>query len=732
MSNNKITFKLFFLILILTNKLQAETTLNQQHKIMEKIMVIGNKENALVTNSSAYFITKEDLAKYEYSDVNRVLRQAPGVILQEEEGYGNRPNISFRGGRSERSANINLMEDGILIAPAPYAAPEAYYFPRVSRMEAVELENGANSIKFGPRTTNGSLNFISANIANKQSGELFAAYGTDETRRFKIKHSKSSGNFGYILDFNHEATNGFKTIDKIGGDTGYDISDYMAKFRFTSDPNQEIYQSLELKIGKTTEVSNETYLGLTDEDFTQNPYLRYAATQKDQMNADHEQLHLRHHLDLNDYNITTTLYRNNFHRNWYKLNSITIAGTTKKLGTALNESNFLAALKGDTDLAGDSDNNLALKANNRDYYSTGIESILQSEFNLGGTIHKLNTAFRYHADQEDRFQHQDLYAINSAELNLESAGIAGSDANREDDAESYSFYLMDEIKTGKFTFTLGSRYEHIILTRTDFNDASENSKSTLDIIVPGLAIGYNKSNHLNYFVGVHKGFAPPSAGSSNEKAEKSINYETGLKYNKKQLNSSITAFYHDYSNLLGQCTLSSGADCTDGEQFNAGKVAAKGIEFTLNYDLAGFMNHTGYKLPLTFNYSFNQAEFKNNFNSDFAEWGDVSKGDKLPYLPQHQYYLALALEKPKFSLNIAAKYSSKMRTSAGTGAIATNEKIDQTFITDLAFNYNISKQAKYFLAVDNIFDEVNIVARRPYGVRPNKPRTILSGLKYKF
>ncbi len=66
---------------------------------------------------------------------------------------------------------------------------------------------------------------------------------------------------------------------------------------------------------------------------------------------------------------------------------------------------------------------------------------------------------------------------------------------------------------------------------------------------------------------------------------------------------------------------------------------------------------TGYKLPLTFNYSFNHAEFKNNFDSDFAEWGDVSKGDfGLPYIPEHQYYLALTLEKPKFSF----KYCSKI------------------------------------------------------------------------
>ena len=44
-------------------------------------------------------------------------------------------------------------------------------------------------------------------------------------------------------------------------------SDEMAKLRYEFDPNAEIYQYLEFKIGATTEDSNETYLGLTQADF---------------------------------------------------------------------------------------------------------------------------------------------------------------------------------------------------------------------------------------------------------------------------------------------------------------------------------------------------------------------------------------------------------------------------------------------------------------------------------
>ncbi|MGY8918678.1 MAG: TonB-dependent receptor plug domain-containing protein, partial [Flavobacteriales bacterium] len=86
---------------------------------------------------SLHLITTKELKRFSYTDPLRTLRTVAGVNLTEEDGFGLRPNIGLRGSGTERSSRITIMEDGILITPAPYTASAAYYFPSIARMSSV-------------------------------------------------------------------------------------------------------------------------------------------------------------------------------------------------------------------------------------------------------------------------------------------------------------------------------------------------------------------------------------------------------------------------------------------------------------------------------------------------------------------------------------------------------------------------------------------------------------------
>lgn len=107
--------------------------------------------------NEGYTIDKTVIESSKTGDVHQVLKTVPGVFVQEEEGHGHRPNIGLRGTHPHRSKKITLMEDGILIAPAPYSAPAAYYFPIMDNLNSIEVFKGPRSTKYGPNSIGGSL-----------------------------------------------------------------------------------------------------------------------------------------------------------------------------------------------------------------------------------------------------------------------------------------------------------------------------------------------------------------------------------------------------------------------------------------------------------------------------------------------------------------------------------------------------------------------------------------------
>ena len=65
--------------------------------------IIGRSSDVADVPGSAHVVDSETLEIFNDSDILRVLRTVPGVYIQEEEGFGLRPNIGIRGSGLDRS-----------------------------------------------------------------------------------------------------------------------------------------------------------------------------------------------------------------------------------------------------------------------------------------------------------------------------------------------------------------------------------------------------------------------------------------------------------------------------------------------------------------------------------------------------------------------------------------------------------------------------------------------------
>jgi Fe(3+) dicitrate transport protein len=716
-------------ILVLSATLPAYS----QETPIDNITIIGRTADVADVPGSAHVLDAEALEIFNETDILRVLRAVPGVYLQEEEGFGLRPNIGIRGSGLDRSARIALLEDGVLIAPAPYSAPSAYYFPTQRRMSSLEVLKGPASVVVGPRTTGGALNMISTPIPDDFSANVDLRVGEHSSYDVHANIGDAGERVSWLLETVQGRSDGFMHVNSpLDGDTGFDIEDYVGKLQIDSDPGADVYQSLRFKLGYTDQTSEQTYLGITDEDFAADPLMRYAATEGDVFVSKHEQVQLDYVVDPGDnWRATVTAYRNDFERNWYKLQSVSGNGLNSVLSDPETYAQELSWLKGTTS----PDDAITKRANNRSYYSQGVQAEVQWDFGVGDAEIALNAGLRLHEDEEDRFQHQDSYRMEDGLLVLTTPGAGGSQTNRVSDASAKAYYVNAEIRTGRWILTPGVRFEDVELRRFDYSTAdpgrdqgpSRVRRNSVSTTIPGIGALYRINNDWRLLAGVHKGYNPPGPGSSADE-ESSLNIEAGVRYGNGAMTFEGIYFLNDYDNLVGTVTESTGGGDI-GDQYDGGEVKVAGLELSAGYAwTVGQLN-----VPLNVEYTWTtDAEFRSAFESNFDPWGDVEVGDELPYIPEHQLRASTGLETERWRISLAVNYLGELRTRAGQGAFDPAESINSRVVWDTLASWRFSDRLSAYLKVDNLLDETYIAARRPAGVRPGLPRTGYLGLTYRL
>ncbi len=719
---------------------------------IHSVSVLGKNGNKLP--GSAQALDRAALERQDYSDIHRVLREVPGVQVMEEEGYGTRPNISIRGTAMDRAGKIAVMEDGILSSPAPYSDPAAYYFPTVGRMHAVEVRKGSSQVPYGPSTTGGVLNFVSTPVPADRAGKLQLMIGEDASAKVHAYYGETTTHFGWLnvgwlAETYQQRTDGFKTLpgyakdypDNFQGDnTGFVHSDYLGKLRLSTAAGVGIYQELELKAGRVEHLSNETYLGLTQADFDANPYRRYAASAVDDIDVDQYQLSARYFIrPLENLDLTARVYRQQVHRNWYKLNDVrnsaddgwvSIANVLRDPTTYADQ---YAMLTGDTSHS----DGFRVRANNRKYTSYGAQLGSEVRFATGEFGHTLNAGIRWHYDESDRFQHDSRYGMQNGVMSFASRGAPGSQDNRVSSTRALSLFAENAVEWNRLTVTPGLRYEKLDYevqrwTGNDANRTDSNrtrTKAGTDVLVWGLGAGYEVLPGFNVFTGVHKGFQDPGPGANDSAvAEESVNFELGARYAGRASYAQATGFLHNYSNLLGRETASGGGSSTQ-ELFNGGKARILGLELAGGHDLSATLGGP-VKLPVRAAYTFIQGELLSDFESNY--WGTVTKGDEIPHIATHSLLVAAGAEYGPASLDVATAYSGAMRINAGSGDIPADQKIGDYMTVDLTAGYRVSPNLRLVGSVKNLFDETGMAARTPSGLRPNMPRLMTAGIVADF
>ncbi len=723
-------------------------TLSSSTLSLTPVEIIGNTGLALRTiPGTATKINEKTLRLINPIGTQEILQLVPGVQVAADDGMGNsRISIGIRGLNPRRSSRVLILEDGIPIQPAVYLYPNSYYNPPVERIDRIEVIKGSSSIKFGPQTMGGVVNYITNAPGDKLGGRAEITGGTNNL----LTAFAQVGGFG-SEKFSPQVQLLYKTADGYRENNHFEQFNGTVKFNILASPKKRLY----IKMNANHELSDATYTGLTEYSFRTNP--NFNPKKHDQFIVDRYSLDLILNDNISD-NLTsnTLVYGNYFNRDWWRENDIYVdAEKYLANGDLTPVPYYYKNYEADLIRVGNGKNNFG---NLRTFYIGGVERSYKYEHNFGGLPAQLDAGGRVHWE---RFV--DIQKIGNAPNARDGiyyfTDTSGNDIivgkNEVYETTAFSVYGSQKISfTEHLEGTFGLRAEAFEQEKIDRLNGNIYQDKTSYVLLPGVGFNYAQRK-TNYFFGIHKGYTPPGSGTLNIlrfgapapvpseldlRAETSWNTELGMRRNASWITYEAAVFYMQIKDFV--------APAKGVIMKNLGNARSAGFELSALLTPAKTGNASLNWMPeLNIIYTYMHTEVLDGRipASQFA--GEVSvAGNKMPYVPDHAFIVALT-KTFGFGLTVRADYQY-------TGRVFTDYEnlnyisnggymgpIQAYSLINASARYDINKHFSVTLNAKNLLDEIYIGSRlhsapnQPdanisSGIIPGARRQVNAGIRY--
>lgn len=678
--------------LLITTPLASAAEVPSATKALPKVVVVGTELGDAERQPGAVtIVTEEELQLRQPRSTEEALRSVPGVAIKPEEESAIVANIGIRG-LSSADYKTLILEDGVPIAPGLFVGNGRYYNPRIQRMENIEVLKGAASLRYGPSTIGGVINYITKQP--EDGVQLEARAGSFNSREATLEVGGSSpsqeAQFGAFIT--HASSDGFM-------DKGYDMTDVMIKTGMALGDNQW----LSLKYSDYDSEANISYRGVFLQQYKdgvdENP------APDDYFISGRRALDLNHEWDINaSAKLTTLVFGSETYRDYWRYN------TNNTASAAAGQWVYLDTLNG----------------NNRSFDRFGVDSRLKLQHQLFGIANEAEFGVRLMNESMDD-------VTVAATRATPRSGTINKD--QVESADSLALYAQNRFAvTERLAVTAGLRIESYEQTTKNKRAATNNEADTSNTeVLPGVGATYQINSGLQGFASVYKAFSPALNGDAlnglqDQKldAERSVNVEAGLRGARDKVNYELTFFRMDFDNQIIPANSNSQFQRTNG-----GETLHQGLEAALGWDLGA-----GFALKSSATY-IPDAEF---VGARRAANGTITTpdGNRVTYVPEWVVNTSLEYQTGKLRTAISLHHTGEQYTDVqntkpiteSTSGFFTGQ-IDSYTLVDLNAIYEFSKDLSISASAKNLTDE-NYIASLRQGIYVGTERSIDIGMKVKF